>query len=51
MRRVIKIPLNINISPKRSSFKIWNFADRKAGEIYFHAGPSSLHSLQTVTIS
>lgn len=48
---VIKIPFIINISPKRSSFKIWNFADRKAGEIYFHAGPLSLHSLQTVSTS
>lgn len=49
--RVIKIPFNINISLKRSSFKIWNYVDRKAGEIYFHAGPSSLHSLQTVSTS
>lgn len=51
MRHVIKIPLNINISAKRLSFKIWNYADHTAGEIYFHAGPSSLHSLKTVSIS
>lgn len=48
---VIKIPFIINISPKRSPFKIWNFADRKAGEIYFHAGPLSLRPLQTVSTS
>lgn len=38
MRCVIKIPLNINISPRRSPFRVWVPADREAGEIYFHAG-------------
>lgn len=45
MRRVIKIPLNVNISLRRSSFRVWDHADRKAGETYFHAGPSSTHIL------